>query len=234
MPTYLKILFFLLAAHVLGGCAGLKEAREARRVANAEKVLADHKRNTPPDKQLSDLVLAHPELEGKTVRVVTKRDTVVLPAVTADAVLPQVSTPAGDKALIDSLIASAGLQLHAIDSTLFAARLRAELAARPRLSRDTVTRHIGPITLKLWTDAHGRPQATVVKVEQKVGYEKEVHENGPIVVQKELAWWERFQLFIKDAAGIIIAMLVLIGGIWLWFYIQRQREKQPADEPLPF
>jgi hypothetical protein len=227
MRLLFRLTAFLLAAH-LCGCAGLEQAREARRVANAEKVLADHKRNTPPDKQLADLIAAHPALEGKTVRIVKERDTVRLAASTATATLPQLSTAAADNALIDSLIGAAGVQFHAKDSATFAARLRAELAARPRLSRDTVTRRIGPITLKLWTDKHGRPQAVVVKAMQAVAYEKTVHETGPLLVKKEITLGERITLFIKDAAGIIIAVLVLVGGVWLWFFVKRQREKQPA------
>lgn len=233
MKLFIRLCYLLLAAHVCG-CASMKESARQRRIAKAEKVLADNRRVTPPAQQLSDLVAAHPELEGQRVRVVTKTDTLRLPGATVTVRIPAASTPAGDNALIDSLMRSAASQLHAKDSTAYAARLRAILAARPRLRRDTLTQVLGALTVRTWVDRNGEPHTTVTSAPQKFGFKTEVHENGPIVVKKELAWWERFELFIKDAAGIIIAMLVLVGGIWLWFYIKRQRAQQHSDEPLPF
>ena len=226
MPTSLKILLCLLASHVLGGCTSFKEAQQKRRIAKAHAVLSSYAVDTPPDKQLADLIEAHPALEGKTVRIVKEHDTIRIAPSTTTATLPVVSTPTGDNALIDSLIHSAGIQLHAKDSTAFAVRLRAELMARPRLSRDTVTRHIGPITLQLWTDAHGRPQAKVVKTEQKVAYEKEVHQTGPIIIQKEMTAFERIWLFVKDATGFVVVIVVLSTVGLLIFYFKRRSQTQ--------
>lgn len=216
-------LFFLLA---LTSCAGLEQAREARRVQKALKVLAQHKAETPPESQLSELLDQHPELEGKTVKLVKVRDTIRVPGATITVRIPAESTAASDNLLVDSLMRSAARQLHAKDSLAFAVRLRAILAARPKLRTDTLTQHLGPLTVKTWVDKKGEPHTTVTSAPQKFGYEKEVHETGPVVVKKPLTYWQRLVLFIKDAAGIIIAMLVIVGGIWLWFFIQRQREKK--------
>ncbi|MBO2010841.1 hypothetical protein [Hymenobacter negativus] len=223
----MKNVFYLLLLLVLSNCASVQEARQKRRIAKAEKVLADYKAATPPAQQLAELVGKHPELEGQKVRIVTKTDTVRIPGATITVRIPAESSPATDNILIDSLMRSAATQLHAKDSLAYASRLRAILAARPKLRRDTLVQVLGPLTVRTWVDGKGLPHTTVTSAPQKVAYEKEVHETGPILVKKELAWWERFQLFIKDAAGIIIAMLVLVGGIWLWFFIKRQRQQQP-------
>lgn len=227
MRLFFRLLCLLSFAH-LCGCAGLKKAQQRRQIAAANATLERYKQGTPPAEQLADLVDANPVLAGKTVRIVKERDTVRIAPLAVAVQLPAVSTPQTDNALIDSLIAAAGLQFHAKDSATFAARLRAELMARPRLSRDTVTRTYGAITVKLWVDARGRPQARVVKAAQAVGYERSVQQTGPILIKKEPTIWERVTLFIKDAAGLIVAFLVIVGGAWLWFFIQRQRKQQSA------
>jgi hypothetical protein len=230
----MKNLVYLVLLCALTNCAGLKKAQQARKVRNAQKVLADYKADTPPDQQLADLLDAHPQLEGKTVRIVKERDTIRIAGATVTVHLPAVSTPESDNALIDSLMRSAAHQLHAKDSTAYAARLRAILAARPKLTRDTLVQTLGNLTVRTWVDRGGVPHTTVTSAPQKFGYEKVVHETGPVLVKKELAWWERCWIFIKDAAGVIIALVLIAFGIWLWFFVKRQRAKQPAEEHFPF
>ena len=221
----MKHAILLLLALNLCGCAGIKQAQQARRVAKAHAVLACYGADTPADQQLSDLLAAHPALQGQTVRLVTERDTVHIAEATATVSLPAVSTTASDNALIDSLLNSTGRQLRAKDSALFASRLRAELSRRPRLSRDTVTRIIGPITLRLWTDAHGRPQAVVVKAAQAVAYEKTVTETGPVLVKPEARpWYEDAWLWIRNALGVLIGAFALICGVWIFFAFRRAQQ----------
>ena len=224
----MKNTLYLLLAVLLCNCAGLKRAQQARRVARAHAVLACYERDTPPDAQLSALLAVHPELEGKTVRIVTERDTVQIPASTVAVSLPATSTTATDNALIDSLLNSAGRNLQRKDSATFAARLRAELSTRPRLSHDTITRVIGPMTLRIWTDSKGRPQAVCIQAVQKVAYEKKVTQTGPVLVKREMTTSERIWLFIKDIWGVLVAALVLVGGVWMWFFVKRQRNQANA------
>jgi hypothetical protein len=82
--------------------------------------------------------------------------------------------------------------------------------------------------VKTWVDKQGVPHTTVTSAPQKIAYAKEETQTGPIEVKPALAWWERIWLFIKDAAGFIAVVLLCIGGIWLWFFIQRQRRKSAA------
>ncbi|MBF9140864.1 hypothetical protein [Hymenobacter properus] len=218
---------FLLFVVLFTSCAGFREAQQRRRVAKAEQVLATYKRDTPPDQQLTNLVAAHPELEGKTVRVVTKTDTLRVPGATVTVTLPAVSTAATDNALVDSLMRSAASQLHAKDSLAYAARLRAILAARPKLSRDTLVQRLGVLTVRTWVDRQGRPHTTVTSAPQKFGYAKEVHETGPVVVRKEMTTWERIWLFIKDASLLLV--LLIVGGVVLVIaVVARRRRKEPA------
>ena len=227
MKLFLRLCYLLLAAH-LCSCASINEARQKRRLAKAEKVLAEYKRDTPPDQQLSDLVGKHPELEGKTLRIVKERDTVRIPGATVTVTLPAVSTPASDNALVDSLMRSAASQLHAKDSLAYAARLRAILAARPCLSRDTLVQKLGPLTVKTWVDKQGRPHTTVTSAPQKIGYEKVVHETGPVEVKKEMTTWERVWLFIKDAS-LLLVLLIVGGVVFVIVAMARRRNKQPAE-----
>ena len=222
MRLLFRLLCLLSFAH-LCGCAGLKKAQQRRQVAAANATLERYKQGTPPAEQLADLIDAHPALAGSTVRIVKERDTVRLPAQVVTVQLPAVSTPATDKAFIDSLMATTDLQFHAKDSATFAARLRAELASRPKLSRDTVTRTYGAITVKLWVDARGRPQARVVKAVQAVAYEKQVTETqAPELPKPDIGFFPRLWLFIQDAALLIV--LLIIGGVVLLIAVRSRKE----------
>ena len=220
-------LLCLLSFAQLCSCAGLKKAQQRRQIAAANATLERYKQGTPPAEQLADLLDAHPVLAGTTVRIVKERDTVRIAAQAVSLQLPAVSTPTTDKAFIDSLMATTDLQFHAKDSATFAARLRAELASRPKLSRDTVTRTYGAITVKLWVDARGRPQARVVKAAQAVGYEKTVTETkAPDLPKPDIGFFPRLWLFIQDAALLIV--LLIIGGVVLLVVAMARRRKEPA------
>lgn len=221
----MKQLLYVLLLLSTASCAALKEEQQARKVARAQAVLKQYEADTPPDQQLSDLLARNPQLEGQRVRVVTQTDTIRLPAHTVTVRIPAESTPASDNALIDSLIRSAAAQLHTKDSTAYAARLRAILAARPKLRRDTLVQALGPLTVRTWVDAQGVPHTTVASKAQKIAFEKTVHENGPVLVQHEATLLERIILFFKNAAGLIIGFVIVAGLAWLFFFLKRQRDK---------
>jgi hypothetical protein len=218
------LLPLLLLFALLSGCAG-------SRLKRAQRIIAEHKAETPPDQQLTELVTQHPELVGKTVRTVVERDTVRVPGATVTVRIPAVSTEASDNALVDSLMRSAARQLHAKDSIAYALRLRAILAARPKLSRDTLVQVLGPLTVRSWVDRAGVPHSTVTSAPQKFGYEQLVIETGPLQPPAlPMTTLERVWLWVKDAAGLIGVVLVLVGGIWLFYFIKRQRQRsQPTS-----
>lgn len=221
----MKYILSALLALNLCSCASIRQARTARKVAAAHAVLATYATDTKPEDQLSQLIAAHPSLEGSTVRVVTQHDTVRIAASSSTATLPAVSTRAGDKALIDSLLRSISGQMKAKDSAAFSSRLMLELAHRPRLSHDTVTQHIGPITVKLYTDPQGRAQAVVKKAVQNVAYEKVIHETGPVLVQQVARpWYETAWLWVRNALGLLIGVFALICGVWIFYAFRRAKQ----------
>lgn len=208
----------LLFALLLSGCA-------ASKVERARRILAEHQAATPPAQQLTELVTAHPELVGKAVRTVVERDTIRLPGATVTVRIPAVSTPGADNALVDSLMRSAAQQLHAKDSIAYALRLRAILAARPKLSRDTLVQVLGSLTVRTWVDRAGVPHTTVTSAPQKLAFEKKVVQTGPLQPPAlPMTTMERIWLWVKDAAGLVVVVLVLIGGIWFFYFIKRQRQ----------
>ena len=96
---------------------------------------------------------------------------------------------------------------------------------RPRLSRDTVTRAMGPITLRLWTDVRGRPQVRVVKARQAVAFDQEIHEmKAPPLPKPDIGFLPRIWLFIKDASTLVV--LLIVGGV-VWFIIGFIRRNRP-------
>lgn len=225
----MKHLFFLLLLFGLTDCAGLRSAHRAKKIARAQAVLREYGAATPPEQQLSDLLKANPKLEGKKLRIVRERDTIRIPGATVTVTVPAESTPVTDKALIDSLFESASTRLDTKDSLAFKAQLRAILAARPKLGKDTVRQRLGPLTVESWVDRHGVPHTTVTSAPQQFGYEKAVTITGPVVVKREMTAWEQVTLFLKNAAGIIIGVLVVVGGVWAFYFIQRQRNKPPTS-----
>jgi hypothetical protein len=215
----MKHFLYLLLLTALASCS------TARQLKKAEKFLAEHRGETPPDAQLSQLIAAHPELQGRTVRTVTVHDTIRLPGKTITVEVPAISTKQSDNLLVDSLMNSAAKQLHAKDSLAFAERLRAILAARPRLRSDTLRQVLGNVTVKTWVDKLGIPHTTIKVGAQNVAFEKQITQTGPVVVKPEVSRLERIWLFIKDAVFFIIGIIGVAAVVWLIFFIKRQREK---------
>jgi hypothetical protein len=203
----------LLFALALASCS------TARRLERARAVLAAHEAATPPAQQLTELVSQHPELAGKTVRTVVEHDTVRVPGATVTVRIPAVSTPSSDNALVDSLMRSAAQQLHAKDSIAYALRLRAILAARPKLSRDTLVQVLGALTVRTWIDKAGMPHTTVISAPQKIAFEKKVLQTGPLQPPAPpMTTMERLWLFIKDAFWLVIVCIVAFGLIITYFF----------------
>jgi hypothetical protein len=212
----------LLFALALASCS------TARRLERARAVLASHQATTPPAEQLTELVTQHPELAGKTVRTVVEHDTVRVPGATVTVRIPAVSTPGSDNALVDSLMRSAAQQLHAKDSVAYALRLRAILAGRPKLSRDTLVQVLGPLTVRTWVDKGGVPHTTVTSAAQKIAFEKKVLQTGPLQPPAPpITRLERIWLFIKDAFWLLVVLIVIVAGAIIYYAVRRRR-------PLPF
>jgi|GEM_PF-6133324 len=219
----MKHLFHLCLLLVLASCTG------SRQLERAQRIVAQHKAETPPDQQLTELVTQHPELVGKTVRTVVEHDTIYRPGATVTVHTPAVSTPASDNALVDSLMRSAAHQLHAKDSIAYALRLRAILAARPALRRDTLVQVLGPLTVRTWVDAKGLPHTTVTSAPEKLAYEKKVITTGPLQPpMKALSTGERIWLYVKDAFWTLLVLFGLVVALLLfWFF--RNRKASPAS-----
>jgi hypothetical protein len=203
----MRHLFPLLLLFALASCSA------SRQLERAQGVIAAHNAATPPEQQLTELVTKHPELAGKTVRTVVEHDTVRLPGATVTVRIPALSTPGSDNALVDSLMRSAARQLHAKDSVAYALRLRAILAARPKLSRDTLVQVLGLLTVRTWVDKAGVPHTTVTSAPQKIAFEKKVLQTGPLQPPAPpMTQLERLWIFIKDAFWLLVVLIVIVAG----------------------
>ncbi|UOR06234.1 lipoprotein [Hymenobacter aerilatus] len=208
-----QLFFYALLVAFLSGCA---TQRAARKFEAAQKKEAARKAALPPEEQLAELVQEHPELVGKTTRVVTKIEYVKVPGQTITVTVPAASTPETDKRLVDSLLQSATHQFKQADSAAFAQRLHTILAQRPQLSRDTVEQQVGPLVVKAWVDARGIVHISSVNKEQNIKVEKEVTETGPLQPVKiiEPTFWQTLWIAVKAWFWALIFLLILFL-IWL-------------------
>lgn len=215
-PSSLVYLLFCLL--LFNGCAASKKAKEAARQEavkkEAEQKEAEALAKAPtPGEKLGVLVQAHPELIGKTTRIVHTTDTLVIKEATATAVIPVVSTATTDSVLIASLLQQlekAGQLVNKAQANALHRSLLPELAKRPELSRMPVRVVKDGLEIEAWVDATGAVQVKTKRLQQQVGYPSAVWAITPQpVVVEQLTWWDKTKIAAKAYAWLLLFLLVL-------------------------
>jgi hypothetical protein len=219
----MKNLCFLFLGCLLASCSTV------RQLERAQRLVAEHQQAVPPDTVFKYLLAANPKLKERTTRTVTKTvvvhdtvrvsKTVYLPA-PARAVSP----------LVDSLIRAAGKQLRVKDSLAFAMRLRAALAARPKVRNDTLKQRLGNLLIRTWIDKVGAAHTTITNLKENTVVVQRVvpAPRRPALPRSEAAPPPRIWDFVNAHLGAIVAVL-LIGLLWvlLILFVRRRKPASP-------
>ncbi len=207
----MKNLCYLLLSCLLASCSTV------RQLERAEKLLAAHQRSVPPDTVFMQLLAANPKLKERATRTVIKvvHDTVRMAGKTVYLPAPVPQKATAQTAAVDSLVRAASRQLRVKDSLAFAMRLRAALAARPRLRSDTLKQHLGDLLIRTWFDRFGGAHSTITNLRQNtVVVQRVVPAPPPTRPKAEAVRGNRVWIFLRDHAGALVAIL-LIGLTWL-------------------
>lgn len=162
--------FLILTLATLASCipqkAGLGHQRHlATDTAKAHATHAIDTAKTPAQK-VAQLVAHYRELAPVPARQRKPQDALAADTLVVLATVPAVSTLATDGLAIDSLLGKLRLAATQVGQAQVAALrmgLAAELATRPRLTRDTTRVLSGGLLLEAWVDARGQVQARAMR-----------------------------------------------------------------------